>query len=148
MLPDEPDIEWARDARAELDALRRGARHVTAEAALRAGDPRTARRIADVAVEADRFDETAHRLLMAAHQAAGDPNRALAVFRAIAAEALDRRAGESIRIRRLGGCMRLVLAELVAFTDATWWAGRAARRGVAPGCPEVRELIGRGRRAG
>ena len=139
MLPDEPDIEWARDARAELDALRRGARHVTAEAALRAGDPQTARRIADVAVEADRFDETAHRLLMAAHQAAGDPNRALAVFRGLSDALTDELGVDPAPQTRQ--VHEAVLAERSAMAHVV--GGRAARRGVAPGCPEVRELIGR-----
>lgn len=85
MSADEPDSDWVQDARTERAALLRAARHATAEAALRAADPETARRVAEAAVRADRLDEAAHRLLMAAHQAAGDPNRALMVHRGLSA---------------------------------------------------------------
>lgn len=80
VLVDEPDADWVREARARYDRLLRDARHATAAAALRADDPAAARELAAAAVGADPLDEPAHRLLMAAHQAAGEPARALLAY--------------------------------------------------------------------
>lgn len=139
-LPDEPDSEWAQDARTEHEALRRAARHVTAEAALRAADPLTARRIAEASVRADHLDETAHRLLMAAHQAAGDPNRALAVYRDLR-EALTDQLGVDPAPQTLL-VHEAVLTERSAMTHVVDGI-RDARLTAVPVCPEMRELIGR-----
>ena len=79
-LADVPDADWVVDLRAEHAAQLRAARHATAEALLRAGDVTGAVESAQAAVRADRLDEPAHRLLMAALQAAGEPARALAAF--------------------------------------------------------------------
>lgn len=74
------DAEWVTAARTHGEELLRGARLAAAAAALRAGDPGAARAAADAAVAADALDETAHRLLMAAHYAAGETGRALAIY--------------------------------------------------------------------
>ena len=68
VLADVPDADWVVDLRAEHAAQLRAARHATAEALLRAGDATGAVETAQAAVRADRLDEPAHRLLMAAHQ--------------------------------------------------------------------------------
>jgi DNA-binding SARP family transcriptional activator len=80
VLVDEPDADWVRRARAEGAALLRAVRLVAATAACQAGDPGAARAAAEAAVAADPLDEAAHRLLMTAHQLAGEPSRALADF--------------------------------------------------------------------
>ncbi len=82
-LADEPDAVWAEPARAELCHLLRRARLAAAEAALGAGDPRSAARHAGAAVEADPLDEAAHRWYMSASAAAGEPARALAAYAAL-----------------------------------------------------------------
>jgi DNA-binding SARP family transcriptional activator len=79
-LADVPEADWVVDLRAEHGAQLRAARHATAEALLCDGDVAGAMEAAQVAVRADRLDEPAHRLLMAAYQAGGEPARALAVF--------------------------------------------------------------------
>jgi DNA-binding SARP family transcriptional activator len=79
-LADGPEADWVVDLRAEHDAQLRAARHATAEALLQAGDFAGAVATAQAAIRIDRLDEPAHRLLMAAHQAGGEPARALAVF--------------------------------------------------------------------
>ncbi len=77
VLLGEPDADWVREARTRYDSLLRDARHAAATAALHAGDATAAREISEAAVRADRLDEGAHRLLMSAHQAAGEPAQAL-----------------------------------------------------------------------
>ena len=79
-LADVPEADWVVDLRAEHGAQLRAARHATAEALLHAGDVAGAVETAQAAVRVDRLDEPANRLLMAAHQAGGEPARALAVF--------------------------------------------------------------------
>ncbi len=79
-LPGEADGPWVVAARTEWRELVRRARHLHADAALVAGDPETARAVATAALSADRFDEAAARLLLAAHQAAGEPARAVADY--------------------------------------------------------------------
>jgi len=80
VLADEPDAPWAEPARATHGMLLRRARHTAAEAALRIGDSQAARAAAETAAAADPMDEVAHRTLMRAHVAAGEPARALAVY--------------------------------------------------------------------
>ncbi|MDN5861257.1 MAG: AAA family ATPase, partial [Pseudonocardia sp.] len=79
-LPGEPDADWVLDVRAEHATLLRTARHATAAALLGAAEPALAAEFATAAARADRFDEGAHRLLMAAYLAAGEPARALAAY--------------------------------------------------------------------
>jgi tetratricopeptide (TPR) repeat protein len=84
-LCDVPDAEWVHDLRAEHLALLRSARHLRAEAALLVGETSEAVEVAEVAARVDRLDEAAHRLLMRAHQAAGESARALAVYEGLRA---------------------------------------------------------------
>ena len=79
-LPGEPDLVGLAELRREVEELRRILRHVLAEAALAAGEPQTAAAAARAAVDADPLDDRAHRDLMAAHDAAGEPARAMAVY--------------------------------------------------------------------
>ncbi len=83
VLLDEPDAEWVREVRIRHERLLREARHAAAAAALQAGDPVAARDVAEAAIRQDRLDEAAHRLLMSAHQAAGEPARALLVYQGL-----------------------------------------------------------------
>jgi DNA-binding SARP family transcriptional activator/tetratricopeptide (TPR) repeat protein len=80
LLVGEPDSDWVVQARADAQRLVRAARHTAAAAALLVDDPATAVRVSEAAVAADRFDEAAHRFLMRAYGAVGEPSRALAVF--------------------------------------------------------------------
>jgi DNA-binding SARP family transcriptional activator/tetratricopeptide (TPR) repeat protein len=80
VLTDQPDADWVQLARTEGATLLRAARLAAAAAACQAGDPGAARTAAEAAVGADPLDEAAHRLLMTAHQLAGEPSRALADY--------------------------------------------------------------------
>lgn len=80
VLVDEPDTDCVRQARTEGERLLREARLAAADAACRSGDAVAARVAADAAIAADPLDEPAHRLLMTAHQLAGEPGRALACY--------------------------------------------------------------------
>jgi DNA-binding SARP family transcriptional activator len=71
---------WTTPARTLHGELQRRARHATADAALRIGDVTTAATAAEAAVSVDVYDESACRMLMRAHHAAGAPDRALAVY--------------------------------------------------------------------
>lgn len=89
VLLNEPDADWVAAARSEGDRLLRTARHLSASAALRTGDPGQAIAVARAAVAADQWDETAHRLLMSAHVAAGEPAAALTVYDALRTRLAD-----------------------------------------------------------
>jgi DNA-binding SARP family transcriptional activator/tetratricopeptide (TPR) repeat protein len=89
ILADEPDAGWVVAARAEFDTLLRAARHAGAHACLRAGEVGEAVRIARAAIDVDVLDEPAHRLLMTAHQAAGEPALALAGYERFRAALAD-----------------------------------------------------------
>lgn len=80
VLPDEPDAPWASLARAWHRGLLRRARHALALTALTAGEVAIAQSAAESATRADAFDETAHRMLMRAHHAAGEPARAVLAY--------------------------------------------------------------------
>ncbi len=82
-LADEPDADWAAPARAELTGLLRRARLLAAQAALAVRDPHQAAEHAAAAMAADPLDEAAHRWLMSACAAAGEPGRALAAYAAL-----------------------------------------------------------------
>ena len=88
-LADVPEADWVVDLRVEHAAQLRAARHMTAEALLRAGDTAGAEETAQAAIRVDRLDEPAHRLLMAAYQAGGEPTRALGVFERLRMTLLD-----------------------------------------------------------
>ncbi|MFB9880294.1 AAA family ATPase [Planobispora siamensis] len=80
VLADQPDALWAEPARTSQAELLRRARHAAAEAALQTRNPAEAVAAAEAAIRADPLDEAAHRLLMRAHEAAGEAGRALAAY--------------------------------------------------------------------
>jgi DNA-binding SARP family transcriptional activator/tetratricopeptide (TPR) repeat protein len=80
MLEDEPDAEWLVDARRALDRSLRRARRASWRAALELRDHAGAVDAATAALGADPFDEEAARALMSAHDQAGEPGPALAVY--------------------------------------------------------------------
>jgi DNA-binding SARP family transcriptional activator len=79
-----PDCEgpWVNEARRELETVRVRALEVLAEAGLRQGGRElgTAEQAARSAIAAAPFRESAHRLLMEVHEAAGNPAEALRAF--------------------------------------------------------------------
>ncbi|HET9740810.1 MAG TPA: AAA family ATPase [Solirubrobacteraceae bacterium] len=79
-----PDCEgpWVAEQRRELEAVRLRAREVLAEAGLRRGGRElgAAEQAARAAIAAAPFRESAHRLLMEIHEAAGNPAEALRAF--------------------------------------------------------------------
>jgi DNA-binding SARP family transcriptional activator len=80
VLDDTPYADWAEPARVEVAGLLRRARHAAAAAALGAAEPAAALTAVETAIAADPLDEAAYRLLMLAHQAAGEPARALTAY--------------------------------------------------------------------
>jgi DNA-binding SARP family transcriptional activator len=92
VLDDQPDAPWAEPARAKHGELLRRAWHATGEAALRLGDIPAARTAAQAAINADALDETAYRMLMHAHFAAGEPAWALLAYQRLR-DILDRELG-------------------------------------------------------
>ena len=80
-LPD-CDGPWVNELRRELDTVRVRALEVLAEAGLRQGGRElgTAEQAARAAIAAAPFRESAHRLLMEIHDAAGNPAEALRAF--------------------------------------------------------------------
>ena len=80
LLSGEPAADWLDAARGEHRDLLRRARRATAEAALRTGEPASARDAAAAAVADDPFDEDACRALMRAYDHLGEPARALAAY--------------------------------------------------------------------
>ena len=146
-LTDEPDDRWVADVRFEHAELVRAARHHTGEAMVRAGDALAAAELAEAAIRADRFDEVAYRVLMAAYQKSGEPARALTAYerlRADLAESLGVDPAPETRsvhmallaevdpppttsgARRVSGCVGLVgrVAELAQLTEA--WSAASA----------------------
>ena len=77
-----PDLHgaWLHEQRAELASAQVRALEVRAAAALRAGELGTAVEAARAAIALAPFRESAHRLLMEAHEAAGNPAEALRAF--------------------------------------------------------------------
>jgi DNA-binding SARP family transcriptional activator len=80
VLEDEPYEAWVEPARARHRALLRRARHGLAASALRIGASAAAVNAAASALAADHLDEAACRLLMRAHDASGEPVRALDTY--------------------------------------------------------------------
>ncbi len=80
-LPD-ADGGWAADQRRELDTIRLRSLETLAEAGLRQGGRElgAAEQAARAAIAAAPFRESAHRLLMEVHEAAGNPAEALRAF--------------------------------------------------------------------
>ncbi len=88
-LVGEPDADWVDALRAETVELLRSLRHLVAEAGSAAGEHATGVAAARAAADADLLDERAHRLLMAAHHAAGEQDRALATYTRLRAALAD-----------------------------------------------------------
>jgi len=80
LLADEADARWADAERASVARTVTRARLLAAEAALAAGQPSDAAADAERVLDHDPFDETALRVLMRAHAAAGRPASALAAY--------------------------------------------------------------------
>ena len=80
LLADEPDAEWAAEARLAANAAVAEVRRVAATAALATGQVGDAAAYATEALRSDPYDEAALRTLMRAHVAAGRPGSALAEF--------------------------------------------------------------------
>jgi DNA-binding SARP family transcriptional activator/tetratricopeptide (TPR) repeat protein len=134
-LGGEPDVAWVRDVRSEHTVLLRAARYAAARAALGAGDPAAARMLLEAAVRADRLDETAQRLLMVAHQAAGEPARALAVYDRLRTELAEELGVDPAPETR--EVFAAILAEIEATVNA--YPGTAAPRVRARGEPVGRD---------
>ncbi len=80
VLADAPTGAWVQDVRDEAGVALRRARRLLAAASLDAGDVAAATATATAALRDDPYDETAARVLMRAHRAAGEPARGLAVY--------------------------------------------------------------------
>jgi len=80
LLADETDPVWAEADRHAVARTVARARLIGAEAALAAGDHGDAAALAEGALDHDRYDEAALRVLMRAHAAAGRPASALAAY--------------------------------------------------------------------
>ncbi|HET9428280.1 MAG TPA: BTAD domain-containing putative transcriptional regulator [Allosphingosinicella sp.] len=78
-LPDD-DCEWAVEKRQKLRRQCQRALGCLTEVWLACGEPNLAVEAADEAVALDPYRETAHRLLMRAHAAAGNRSEALMVY--------------------------------------------------------------------
>lgn len=89
VLVGEPDAAWLDVLRNTIELTLRSLRHTLAEATTATGETATAVSAAQSAVEADPLDEQAFRLLMNAHDAAGEPARALAAFERLRAALAD-----------------------------------------------------------
>ncbi|GII00084.1 ATP-binding protein [Planobispora takensis] len=100
VLADQPDALWAEPARTVQAGLLRRARHTAAEAALRTRNPAEAVTAAEAAIRADPLDEAAHRLLMRAHEAAGEPGRALAAYERLRETLAEELGADPARVTR------------------------------------------------
>jgi DNA-binding SARP family transcriptional activator/tetratricopeptide (TPR) repeat protein len=92
ILEDESDAAWSEQAEVGRATLLRRARQVAAQASLACDEPASAAVYAEAAITDDPLDEASHRLLMAAHSAAGEPARAVAVYTQLR-EVFDRELG-------------------------------------------------------
>jgi DNA-binding SARP family transcriptional activator/tetratricopeptide (TPR) repeat protein len=90
-----PDVDdpWFDEARSAAERLVARAHELLAEASLAAGDPVTAALAAEAVLDRDGYDESALRLLMRAHVAAGRPASALAAYARVRA-----RLGEELGV--------------------------------------------------
>ena len=88
-LVGEAYADWAGATRDETRRLTREARYAAGEAALVTGDPAAALVVAQDAQRAEPLDETAARLVMRAHLAAGQPALALTTYEQVRARLAD-----------------------------------------------------------
>ena len=137
-----PDCEgpWVAECRRELDTVRVRALEVLAEAGLRHGGRElgTAEQAARAAVAAMPFRESAHRLLMEVHEAAGNPAEALRAFeelRILLRDELGTTPGSAaigVHERLLRGespVPRMVEPTVAKITSVAWPAPLAAALG-------------------
>ncbi len=89
LLEDEPYAAWAQGPRRRAARLQRRARACVWTAALELGDTASALDAATAAVDADAFDEEAHRALMRASHRRGDRGAALVAFKRLERELHD-----------------------------------------------------------
>jgi len=80
VLPELRDENWVLAVRARRVSLLQRARHASAKASLRVGDPWAAVAVAETAMAADPYDETACRTIMHAYEAVGEQARALLAY--------------------------------------------------------------------
>jgi DNA-binding SARP family transcriptional activator/tetratricopeptide (TPR) repeat protein len=73
-------VRWAIEQRRELESVRLRARETQAEAALRLGHLNAAEHAIRAVITVAPFRESAHRLLMEIHEAAGNPAEALRAY--------------------------------------------------------------------
>ena len=110
LLADEPDAEWAAEARSAADASVAEVRRVAATAALATGQVGDAAAYATEALRSDPYDEAALRTLMRAHVAAGTTGVGAGRVRP-GPRAARPRSSASTRPRRPGRCTRQLLRE-------------------------------------
>jgi DNA-binding SARP family transcriptional activator len=80
VLPELRDETWVVAVRAQRRSLLQRARHASAESALQTGDPWAAITVAETAIAAEPYDETACRTLMLAFKTVGEPAKALLAY--------------------------------------------------------------------
>ena len=126
-----PDAEggWAAEQRRELETLRLRALETLAEAGLRQGGRElgAAEQAARAAIAAAPFRESAHRLLMEVHEAAGNPAEALRAFeelRSLLREELGTTPGQAA----MAVFERVLRGEPPPVRRARRTGGRRARR--------------------
>jgi DNA-binding SARP family transcriptional activator/tetratricopeptide (TPR) repeat protein len=88
-LTEERDAPWTAEVRLLAEHLLRRARRSWWTAALELGRYATVVEVTTAALRADPLDEEAARAAMAAHRRAGEPGRALLVYRALRAALAD-----------------------------------------------------------
>ncbi len=121
-LPDEPDSDWVAQVRAEVDELRRSARHVLAQS-MTTADPGEATAVATEAATADPYDERAARDLMRALVADGAVAAALTAY-----DDLARRLRDDLGIDPAAPTAELHLAILRQQAPTTEHAGASTVR--------------------
>jgi DNA-binding SARP family transcriptional activator len=151
-LDDEPDAEWAIQVGREIERLARRARVAAWQAAAAVGDHRRALAVAQDACAADALDEEAHRAVMAAYHALGEPGEALATYsrlRAVLVEQLGADPGPATE-SLYGTILRGEELPTEATRDAPVAKGRSgaatpapAVRGSTASVPDEAPFVGR-----
>ena len=92
---------------------------------------------------ADRLDETAHRLLMSAHLAAGEPSRALAVYDTLRAE-LSTELGVDPAPETRQAYLAVLHEQAIPAPAGGRRAIASPAVGPSPAAPSRPDLVGRG----
>ena len=139
-----PDAEggWAAEQRRELETIRLRALETLAEAGLRQGGRElgAAEQAARAAIAAAPFRESAHRLLMEVHEAAGNPAEALRAFEELRS-LLREELGHDARAGGDGGLRARAARRAAARAPRRRAASRSRRPG--PGARAVAGAAGR-----